>query len=101
MRRHDKQATPRRRKPHRYEKNSTRRTDETTARDEKTRRKCPTPKNETTHETPKQDAQRDATTATADTPQLVQTVVEQARAATALLATTAIAAHTIARRKRK
>lgn len=36
-----------------------------------------------------------------DTPQLVQTGVEQTGAATALLATTAIAAHTIARRKRK
>lgn len=37
----------------------------------------------------------------ADTPQLVQTGVEQAGAATALLTTTAIAAHAIARRKRK
>lgn len=37
----------------------------------------------------------------ADTPQLVQTGVKQAGAATALLATTAIAAHTIARRKRQ
>lgn len=36
-----------------------------------------------------------------DTPQLVQTGVEQTGAATALLATTAIAAHTIARRKRQ
>lgn len=41
------------------------------------------------------------TPAPADTPQLVQTGVEQAGAATALLATTAIAAHTIVRRKRK
>lgn len=39
--------------------------------------------------------------APADTPQLVQTGVEQAGAATVLLATTAIAAHTITRRKRK
>lgn len=37
----------------------------------------------------------------ADTPQLVQTGVKQAGAATALLATTAIAAHTIARCKRQ
>lgn len=72
-----------------------------TARYEKTRRKCPTPKNETIHKTPKQDARRDAATATADTPQLVQTGVEQAGATTSLLATTAIAAHTITRRKRR
>lgn len=39
--------------------------------------------------------------APADTPQLVQTGVEQAGAATALLASAAIATHTIARRKRK
>lgn len=39
--------------------------------------------------------------APADTPQLVQTGVEQAGAATALLASAAIAANTIARRKRK
>ena len=37
----------------------------------------------------------------ADTPQLVQTGVEQAGAATAILASAAIATHTIARRKRK
>lgn len=49
----------------------------------------------------KQDARRDDATATTDTPQLVQTGVEQAGAATSLLATTAIAAHTITRRKRK
>lgn len=58
-------------------------------------------KNETTHETPKQDARRDDATATTDTPQLVQTGVEQAGAATSLLAITAIAAHTITRRKRR
>lgn len=95
-RRHDKQATPRRHKLHRHGGEQ-----HETPRDEKTRRKCPTPRNETTHETPKQDARRDDATATADIPQLVQTGVEQAGTATTLLATTAIAAHTIVRRKRK
>lgn len=50
---------------------------------------------------PQPTIQATNTPAPADTQQLVQTGVEQVGAATALLATTAIAAHTIARRKRK
>lgn len=50
---------------------------------------------------PQPTIQATDTPAPADTPQLVQTGVEQAGAATALLVSTAIAAHTIARRKRK
>lgn len=72
-----------------------------TARDAQTRRQHETrrrdanaqrPRTRRTDETPKQDARRDATTATTDIPQLVQTGVEQAGAATALLSTTAIPA---------
>lgn len=50
---------------------------------------------------PQPTIQATDTPAPADTPQLVQTGVEQAGAATALLASAAIATHTIARRKRK